>query len=349
MPPIRIPVKPRPPVPPGSAAWPPKPVPVPPTPGPGPRGEPPPKDPPPLPPPGDDGTITVTPWPPPPVPPAPGPTGIPPDWADAELTLRQHAGKPVLLPTVAGIRKQGEVVEITDLSAAAYRLFVTHVRFAGNRTTEPSGPQSAAKSASKETLLEQTSLSLDEKLDILAAAIETIGRDVAELKSAVLAPPPPADTPQDHWSLALAQTEEPAGLDVPLTSFDPVRAAEYAVWRRSPINGAKVGSDEQHARALTLVRAIYHATTVEEITDPLARRYYEIASRAGASIDVILWAPLVEMVDLWPGPLTHIDWSAVTALAGVYKQDGFHPLTWEDAFNKQFPVQGGTPGQPTEG
>ena len=153
--------------------------------------------------------------------------------------------------------------------------------------------------------------------------------------------PPVPET--DPWALALAQTEEPAGLDRPLTQFSRVDAIEYAVWRRSPLNGTRVGSEETHARNLAVVRDIYQATTTDEIQDPTARKYFKLASTAGANLDVILWAPLVGLVDLFPTGFQHLDETAIQALAGTNKSDGFRQLTFEDAFYRLFPRQGGTP------
>lgn len=184
---------------------------------------------------------------------------------------------------------------------------------------------------------------LAEKLDLALASLSTIeGR-----MTSVQTPEHPQQLPKnDPWTEALAQTEEPAGLDVPLAGFERRGAILRARWRRSVLNGTQTGNPGTHALRLALVRSIYEAESVEEM-DPRARAYYQACMRTQPTpveTDVMLYAVLAGHVDPFDAGFTARLDESVSQLAGTWKPDGWHPRDLQWIYESEFPHQGGGPG-----
>lgn len=221
------------------------------------------------------------------------------------------------------------------------------------------------KDAADEPVPEPTLLeAISAKLDVVITAQEqfnAVQSDTLDVLKALAdgepaeppGPPEPPSLPRDPWADAFSLGEEPPGLDQPMTSFDPVEAIRRAVFARNPINGSSYASPE-HARALDAVRAIYYASSSDEIADPVARAYFDACMRTAPTavdLDVCLYAPLVGLVHLTRDGFAHPigpNDPEILQLAGTHKQDGFRPLTLEGAWER-VGREGGPAGSPGYG
>ncbi len=301
-------------------------------------------------PPVDPGPITVTPVdpnPPKPVEPVP-PHGRPGVWSDGWMLFRQQGGA-IVVDTSTGSRSVTEVKQVFSDQWVAQSLVnqMLGLLWTGAKATavEPWPTRVTAQKSSKEKLM-GTDLSQDEKLDIFAATMESVAKDVRDIKAALVTYQ--AEQTEDHWAVAFGLVEEPLGLDVALDVFSPERAALYAVFGRSVINGSRT-----YARAdcVTLASTLTFGTAI----DADGQRYLDLCVKYGVDRDVAIYAPLTGLVDPYEGGLGARLERDVAALAGTYKpetlSDGtvvsrWVPLTFEGAYRRLLPSgSGGQAGQ----
>lgn len=301
-------------------------------------------------PPVDIGPITVTPVdpnPPPPVAVAP-PHGQPGVWSDGWMLFRQQGGA-IVIDMSTGSRSLTEVKQVFSDQRVSQSLVnqMLGLLWTGAKATavEPWPVRATAQKASKEKLM-GTDLSQDEKLDIFAATMESVAKDVRDIKAALVTYQ--AEQTEDHWAAAFGLTEEPAGLDVPLETFSPEKAALYAVFERSVINGSRtfVKSD-----CVTLASTLTFGTAI----DADGQRYLDLCVKYSVDRDVAIFALLTGLVDPYEGGFTARLERDVAALAGTYKpetlSDGtvvsrWIPLTFEGAYKRLLPSgSGGQAGQ----
>lgn len=302
---------------------------------------------PPLPPgpPRPPGPIVITPGGPPP-PPEPLPTQYQPGmWSDGWVVVRQHEGS-LVLDGSNGMHVLYDVRNAGSSAADIVNQILGVVGLAARATTvEPWPVRYTAQKASKEKLM-GTDLSQDEKLDIFAATMESVAKDVRDIKAALVTYQ--AEQTEDHWAAAFGLTEEPAGLDVPLDVFTPERAALYAVFERSVINGSRtfVKSD-----CVTLASTLTFGTAIDET----GQKYLDLCVKYSVDRDVAIYSLLTGLVNPYEGGLGARLERDVSALAGTYKpetlSDGtvvsrWVPLTFEGAYKRLLPSgSGGQAGQ----
>lgn len=191
-----------------------------------------------------------------------------------------------------------------------------------------------------------TDLSQEEKLDIFAATMEGVAKDVRDIKAALVTYQ--AEQTEDHWAAAYALTEEPDGLDVPLETFSPERASLYAVFARSVINGS---ATFPRTACVTLARALALGTDI----DAAGQVYLDLLVKWEVDRDVAIFALLTGLVDPYEGGFSARLEKDVAALAGTVKpeslSDGtvvsrFVRLDFEGAYRKLLPSgSGGQAGQ----
>lgn len=196
-------------------------------------------------------------------------------------------------------------------------------------------------------------LTQDEKLEVLAATIEGVAKDVALIKQVLVdAGADQPSVPRDIWTDAFDLSFEPDGLDQPLVSFDAARLAEYLVFARSPLNGSRVYPDPK--RISLAGKIAYGQTDV----DAQGARYLELCAKWAVDHDVAIAALLAGLVDPFDASFGARLEQDVAHLAGTIKPetvDGqviprFVPLTLEGVYRKLMPSgSGGQAGQGGEG
>lgn len=203
----------------------------------------------------------------------------------------------------------------------------------------------------KEELLAQ--LTQDEKLEVLAATIEGVAKDVALIKQVLVdAGADQPSVPRDIWTDAFDIASEPDGLDHPLTSFDGARLAEYLVFARSPLNGSRVYPDP---RRIGLAGKIAYGQT--DVDAPGAR-YLDLCAKWAVDHDVAIAAILAGLVDPYDTSFGARLERDVAMLAGTYKAETLPtgeilnrwvPRTLEDIYRRLMPSGSGGTASGNEG
>lgn len=268
-------------------------------------------------------------------------------WSDGWAVLRQSGGSLVITLS------NGAIVYI-DIRTAGERAadIVNHalgVIGAAARPTQvepwPPARQSTQKSPQKETLL-NTQVTDAEKLDLLLVLAEQQARDIATVKQVLVTyQAEQEEMPKDVWADAFTLAEEPPGLDQPLTSFEPMTVARYAVFGRSVLNGSRIYPDP---RRVALAKALALGTDI----DAQGQTYLDLLVKWEVDRDVAIFALLTGLVDPYEGGFSARLERDVAALAGTYKpetlSDGtvvnrFVRLDFEGAYKLLLPSgSGGT-------
>jgi len=153
---------------------------------------------------------------------------------------------------------------------------------------------------------------------------------------------------RDQWAAAFGITEAPLGLDVAVDVFAPERAALYAVFERSVINGSRtfVKSD--------CVSLAHNLVMGNALGEP-GQKYLDLCVKYSVDRDVAIYALLTGLVDPYEGGFGARLERDVAMLAGTVKpetlSDGtvvsrWVPLTFEGAYRKLLPSgSGGQAGQ----
>ena len=291
----------------------------------------------------------------PPAPPDETPQQYQPGWwSDGWAVLRQSGGSLVITLS------NGAIVYI-DIRTAGERAadIVNHalgmIGAAARPTqTEPWPParQSTQKSPQKETLL-NTQVTDAEKLDLLLVLAEQQARDIATVKGVLVTyQAEQEEMPKDVWADAFTLTAEPPGLDQPLTAFEPMTVARYAVFGRSVLNGSKLSPDP---RRIALAKALALGTDL----DAHGEAYVELLAKWGVDRDVAILALLTGLVDPYEGGFSARLEKDVAQLAGTVKPETlstgeviprFVRLDFEGCYKRLLPSgSGGQAGQGGEG
>ncbi len=199
-----------------------------------------------------------------------------------------------------------------------------------------------------------TVISDTEKLDVLLAVAEQSARDIADVKTVLVTyQEPAANEPTDIWEAAFGLAEELEGLDRSLGPFDPVMFAQYCVFGRSVINGAKLYPDQ---RRVDLARAL---ATGGGFSDSYELLYADLVSKWQVDRDVAIAALLTGLVDPYDTSFNARLERDVAALAGTIKPETlstgeviprFVRLDMEGLYRRLLPSgSGGQAGQGGEG
>lgn len=297
---------------------------------------------------------------PPYVPPPPKDTGPPQQyqdgwWSDGWVVVRQTGGRIVLTLSNGGSLSVN--VQAVGESAPVIVNNIMGVIGAAARPTQsepwPPARQEPQKSSSKEQLL-ATNVTDAEKLDLLLAVAEQTARDVADVRQVLVTYQEPAtdDEPTDIWDAAFNSAEEPAGLDVPLESYDAARFAQYLVYQRSILNGTRVYPDR---RRVLLARAL----VTGGLLDAQGEVYADLVIKWQVDRDVAIAALLTGLVDPYDTSFSARLERDVAQLAGTIKPETlstgeviprFQRLDLEGVYRKLMPSgSGGQAGQGGEG
>lgn len=199
-----------------------------------------------------------------------------------------------------------------------------------------------------------TVISDTEKLDVLLAVAEQTARDVADVRQVLVTYQEPAtdEAPTDIWEAAFSLAEEPAGLDVPLESFDAARFAEYCMFARSVLNGTKLYPDP---RRVDLARALATGGPI----DAQGEVYADLVTKWQVDSDVAIAALLTGLVDPYDVSFGARLERDVAQLAGTIHPETlstgeviprFQRLDLEGVYRKLMPSgSGGQAGQGGEG
>lgn len=328
-------------------------------------------------------SVPPSPKPPKPTPPEPGTggtlppgTGLPPDpivvtppqpqppkdetpqqyrdgwWSDGWVVVRQTSGILKLTMSDGTIRLVD--VRTAGANAAQTTNWLMEILGAAARPTqiEPWPPaRTTPQKSSKETLL-NTQVTDAEKLDLLLVLAEQQARDIATVKGVLVTyQAEQEEMPKDVWADAFTLAAEPPGLDQPLTSFEPMTVARYAVFGRSVVNGSKTYPDP---RRVALAKALALGTDL----DAQGEAYIELLAKWEVDRDVAILALLTGLVDPYDTSFDARIERDVAQLAGTVKPETlstgeviprFVRLDFEGCYKRLLPSGSGGTASGNEG